>query len=141
MTPLSCEKHDEIATVCSAAAGVRHLAQLLLDHGVVGDGDALLVNVSKATLVHQLADGLDVGGAVGDVCVDGAQHVKGGLVETQEDAVVDLAQAQQLQNLAGLGVDTVDTVGGALDRAAHHGHAQQKPRVAKLKEGGAEMKE
>ena len=92
-----------------AALQLAYLAQLLLDHGVVGDGDALLVNVSKATLVHQLADGLDVGGAVGDVCVDGAQHVKGGLVETQEDAVVDLAQAQQLQNLAGLGVNTVDT--------------------------------
>ena len=42
-----------------AALQLAYLAQLLLDHGVVGDGDALLVNVSEATLVHQLADGLD----------------------------------------------------------------------------------
>jgi hypothetical protein len=85
------------------------VAELLLDDGVVGDGDALLVNAGKAALVHQLANSLDIRSAVGDVCVHRAQHVKGCLVEAEEDAVVDLAQAQKLQNLAGLGVNTVDT--------------------------------
>jgi hypothetical protein len=47
------------------------------------------------------------------VRVDGAEHVKSGLVEAKEDAVVDLAQAQQLENLAGLRVNTVDTAAAA----------------------------
>ena len=45
-------------------------AELLLDDGVVGDGDALLVNVGKATLVHQLANGLNIRGSVSNVGVD-----------------------------------------------------------------------
>ena len=37
------------------------------------------------------------------------QHRDGGLVELDEDAVVDLAQAEQLQHLLDLRRDLVDT--------------------------------
>jgi hypothetical protein len=37
------------------------------------------------------------------------QHVDGGLVNLHEHPVEDLAQPQELQDLAGLGVHVVDT--------------------------------
>jgi hypothetical protein len=38
-----------------------------------------------------------------------SQHVDGGLVELDKDAVVDLPQPEELQNLAHLGSHLVDT--------------------------------
>ena len=104
-------RRQAVDNVFSADDAVRF--ELLLDHGVVGDGDALLLHVGKATLVHQLANRLHIRSAVCDVSVDGAEHVKSGLVEAKKDTVVDLAQTQKLQNLAGLGVDAVDTAAAA----------------------------
>ena len=46
---------------------------------------------------------------IGDIGLDEAEHVGGGLVDLEEDTVVDLAQAEELQHLAGLGADAVDT--------------------------------
>jgi hypothetical protein len=43
-----------------------------------------------------------------------AEHVDGGLVELDEDAVVDLTQPKELEDLADLGRDLVDTAD------AHH---------------------
>ena len=86
------------------------LAEVLLDQLVVGQGDALLVNLAVAALVQELADGLQVGVTVGDVGVDNSQHLLGGLGETDEDTVVDLEQTEELQDLAGLRSDLVDTV-------------------------------
>ena len=86
------------------------LAEVLLNDLVVGKGNALLVDLSVATLVDELTDGLEVGVTVGDVGVDDGQHLLGGLGKTDEDTVVDLQQTEQLQDLAGLGSDLVDTV-------------------------------
>ena len=61
-------RHQLVNNVLSADDAVA--AELLLDDGVVGDGDALLLNVGKATLVHQLADGLNIRGSVSNVGVD-----------------------------------------------------------------------
>ena len=85
------------------------LTKNLLDDGVVRDGDALLVDLAVATLVDELADRLEVGVTVGDEGVDHAEHVHDGLVDAKEDAVVDLAQAEELQDLADLGGHTNDT--------------------------------
>ena len=45
------------------------LAESLLDDGVVGEGDALLVDLAVAALVDQLTDGLQVRLAIGFVSV------------------------------------------------------------------------
>ena len=42
------------------------LAEVLLDDGVVGEGDALLVDLAVSALVDQLTDGLEVRFATGD---------------------------------------------------------------------------
>ena len=88
------------------------LAEVLLNELVVGKGNALLVDLSVATLVDELTDGLEVGVTVGDEGVDNGQHLLGGLGETDEDTVVDLEQTEELQDLTGLGSDFVDTVLG-----------------------------
>ena len=84
-------------------------SESLLDDGVVRDGDALLVDLAVTALVQELAHRLEVGVTVGDEGVDHAEHVHDGLVHAQEDAVVDLAQAEELQDLADLGGDADDT--------------------------------
>ena len=44
-----------------------------------------------------------------DVRLSNLQHVEGGLVQLDKDAIVDLTQTEQLEHLAGLRVNTVDT--------------------------------
>lgn len=86
------------------------LAEVLLNDLVVGQGSALLVDLSVTTLVQKLADGLQVGVTVGNVGVDNGQHLLSSLGETDEGARVDLEQTQKLEDLAGLGGNLVDTL-------------------------------
>lgn len=102
------------------------LAEVLLDDGVVGQGDALLVDLAVAALVDELLDGLQVGVAVGDPGLDDLEHLSGGLGDLDEDAVVDLEETEELEDLAGLGGHLVDTAkgqslldSGAVDEAAY----------------------
>lgn len=85
------------------------LAEVLLDDLVVGEGSALLVNLSVTALVDKLTDGLEVGVTVGNVGVDDGKHLLGSLGETDESAVVDLDQTEELKDLARLRGDLVDT--------------------------------
>lgn len=86
------------------------LAEVLLDDGVVGEGDALLVDLSVTALVDELADGLEVGVTVGDPGLDALDHLRGGLGDADEDTVVDLEETEELHDLAGLGGDLADTL-------------------------------
>lgn len=87
------------------------LAEVLLDELVVGDGETLLVDLSVAALVDELADSLQVGVTVSDEGLDDLQHLGGGLGEPDEDTIVDLEKTEELESLALLGVDLVDTAG------------------------------
>ena len=69
----------------------------------------LLLDLSETTLVDKLAYRLQVGLTVGHKRLDEAKHVDGSLVHLDKDAVVDLAQAQELQDLARLRGDPNDT--------------------------------
>jgi hypothetical protein len=86
------------------------LAEGLLDDRVVGQGDALLVDLTVSALVDELTNRLQVGLTVGDVGVDELEHLGGGLGQANKDSVVDLEKTQQLEDLAGLGGDVVDTL-------------------------------
>lgn len=87
------------------------LAKLALDDGIVREGDALLVDLGIAALVDQLAHGLEVRLAKGDVGLDETEHLASRLGHLDEHTVVDLDKAEQLQNFAGLGGHFVDTGG------------------------------
>ena len=92
------------------------LTKVLLDDGVVGEGNALGeagasgLDLAVSTLVDELADGLQVGVTVGNEWLDDLEHLQGSLGELDEDTVVDLEKTEELQGLALLGVDLVDTV-------------------------------
>lgn len=87
------------------------LAELLLDDGVVGDGESLAVDLGVSSLVDELPDGLEVDLAVGDVWLDESEHLLGGLGHSDEDTVVDLQESEELEDLLGLGGDLGDTAG------------------------------
>lgn len=84
-------------------------AQVVLDDLVVREGDALLVDLAVAALVDELAHGLEVGVAVGDVGFDDLEHFRRGFCEAHEDAVVDLEEAEELERFAWFGRHLRDT--------------------------------
>lgn len=86
------------------------LAEVLLNDGVVGKSNALLVNLAVTALVDELTDGLEVGVTVGDVGLNDLQHLSGSLGKLDEDTVVDLEKTEELEGLALLGVNLVDTL-------------------------------
>lgn len=86
------------------------LAQVVLDQLIVGQRNALLVDLAISTLVHELAHRLQVGVTVCDVWVDDCEHLLGGLGQADEDAIVDLKESEELENLAGLWRNLVDTL-------------------------------
>lgn len=85
------------------------LAKVLLDDLVVGERETLAVDLAVTALVDELTDGLEVGVTVGNVGVDDGEHLGSSLVQADKDTVVDLEKTQQLQDLAGLGSNLVDT--------------------------------
>lgn len=85
------------------------LAEALLDDLVVVDGETLAVDLGVTTLVDEVTDGLEVGGTVGDVRLNKLKHLRGGLGQADKDTVVDLEETEELQDLAGLGRNVVDT--------------------------------
>lgn len=85
-------------------------AQVVLDQLVVGERNALLVDLAISTLVHELAHGLEVGVPVCDVWVDDCEHLLCGLGEANEDSIVDLEETEELEDLAGLWCNLVDTL-------------------------------
>lgn len=85
-------------------------AQILLDDLVVRQGDTLLVDFAVAALVDEFAHGFERGVAVGDVGFDDLEHFEGGFGKFDENAVVDLEQTEELEDLARFGGDFVDTV-------------------------------
>lgn len=93
------------------------LAKLLLNDGVVGDGDPGAVDLGVSALVDELSDGLEVDLAVGDVRSDECEHLLGRLGDSDKDTVVDLSQSEELKDLAGLGGDLGDTIGSQFDVA------------------------
>ena len=85
-------------------------AEALLDDGVVGEGNALLVDLAVAALVDELLDALEVGVTVGNPGLDDLDHLSGGLGDTDENTIVDLEKTEELEDLAGLGGNLVDTL-------------------------------
>jgi len=85
------------------------LSESLLNDRVLRDGNALTSNLSETTLVDQFLDGLEVGLSVCDVRSNNAEHLKRSRVNLDENSVVDSAKTQKLEDLAGLGVNSVDT--------------------------------
>ena len=85
------------------------LPQILLDDLVIRERDALLIDFPISAFVDQGADGFEVRVAVGDEGFDDLEHFGRGFCEADEGAVVDLEEAEELEDLARFGGDFVDT--------------------------------
>ena len=81
-----------------------------VDDLVVGQRNSGAVNLTVASLVDELADGVAGGVAVGDVGLDNTDHVDGSSVKTDEHTVVELSESQELHDLLALGAQLVDTI-------------------------------
>ena len=88
------------------------LAEALLDDLVVGEGDALLVDLAVSALVDQLTDRLEVRLAVGDIGLNETEHLLSSLSDLDKDTVVDLEQTEKLEDFAWFRCNLVDTVTG-----------------------------
>lgn len=84
-------------------------SQFTLNGEVVGDWDALTLMLDESAFVDQMTHRLQVGISPGNVGLYNAEHVNGGLVQLNEHSIVDLTEAEQLQNLTDLRGDLVDT--------------------------------
>jgi hypothetical protein len=105
---VGADSHDLVDQVLNADDAV--LAKVLLNDRVVGEGNALAVDLAVSTLVDELLDALQVGVAIGNPRLNNLDHLGSGLGDANEDAVVDLEEAEKLKDLARLGGDLVDTL-------------------------------
>jgi hypothetical protein len=85
------------------------LAEVFFNERIVGQSNALLVDLTVTALVNELANGLKVGISISNPRLDDLKHLNGCLCQTNEDAIVNLKKTKQLQNLARLGGDLIDT--------------------------------
>ena len=69
----------------------------------------MLVDLAVATLVDQFTNALLRGVSIGDVGLYDFEHLAGRLGQLDEDTIVDLEKTEELEGLALLGVDLVDT--------------------------------
>lgn len=86
-----------------------NLTKLFFDDLVVHDWNTLPLDFRVTALENQIVNALHVRISPRDVWLDDAQHVDGSLVQFDKDAVVDLAQTQQLKDLANTRMKTIDT--------------------------------
>jgi len=94
-------------------AGDTLVGELVAQKAVLGgssERDSLLVLVLKVTsLVDELRDGGSGRITISDERFDNTDHVPGGLVELDEDSIVELSQSKQLEDLLRLGGKLVNT--------------------------------
>ncbi len=91
--------------------GNAELAQVLINDGVIAEGDSSSVHFAESSGVNEFRDDLSAGVAEGDEGLDSLQHGEGGLVDLDEDAIVKLSQSEELKDFFDLGVHLVDTLG------------------------------
>mmetsp|Transcript_84436 Transcript_84436/g.180867 ORF Transcript_84436/g.180867 Transcript_84436/m.180867 type:complete len:230 (-) Transcript_84436:63-752(-) len=123
---------------------VLHAMEAILTKGagddlIVRQRDTLLVHLAEAALVDELPHALQRGVAVCNVGLDSLQHLQDGLVHLQEDAGVELLQAQQLEHLAWLGAELDDTHNADNKKQLGLGLHEEVPRHLGLTTQGHEL--
>ena len=82
----------------------------LLDLEVGVKWDSAFLDLSVASLVDEIGDGLPGRGSIGDPWLNNSKHVHDGLVVFEEDGVVDLSESEKPEDLSWLGGEGVDTL-------------------------------
>lgn len=90
-------------------AGDASLAEGVLNNLVVSQRNSGTVDLAVPSLVDQLGDVLLGKVPIDDERLDSSEHVGGGLVELDEDSVVELSESEELHDLLAGGRELVDT--------------------------------
>jgi hypothetical protein len=85
------------------------LSELSLNNAVVSERNSAFADLTIASLVDEISDGLLGGISISNVWFNSSDHIDGGLVESYEGSVVELSQSEELQDLFAGGVELVDT--------------------------------
>jgi hypothetical protein len=85
------------------------VSEILRDEGVVSQGDSGSVDLQVTSLVNQLADSSQRRMSECDIRSNSSEHLRDGTVDLQEDAVVELLESEELQDLSRLWGHLVDT--------------------------------
>jgi len=76
------------------------------------ESDSGFVDLTVSSFVNEITNSLEVWVSPCDVWFDDSDHVNGGLVDLDEDGIVNLSQSEKLEDLSdfwGNGVNTLDT--------------------------------
>lgn len=73
--------------------------EIVLNDAVVGNWDAPMVDLRKASLVNQVVNCFQVGVSPCNVRLCDSQHLDRRLIQLHKDTVVDLTQTEELQDL------------------------------------------
>ena len=84
------------------------LAEFVANELVGGDGNTLLVDTAVSALDDEAADHADGRIADSNIGLNSLEHVKRGLVDADEDSVIDLTETEELHDLLGLWRNTVN---------------------------------
>merc|ERR1719231_1464449 len=111
LTEVRADSEDLVDDVLHAGDTI--LAKTLLDDSVVGERNALLVDLAEPTLVHEVSDGLQRWVAIGEVWLHAGEHLSGSLGRLHEHTHVHLAKTHDLEDLLGLcvGLSTASLAG------------------------------
>jgi hypothetical protein len=90
-------------------SSIQIFAKAVLNDGVVGERNTLLLDLSVSALVDELTDGLEVRVSVGDPWLDDLQHLKSSLGHANKDTIVDLEKTKELEDLSWFWGNLVDT--------------------------------
>ena len=85
------------------------LAQNLFNSAVLFNGDSLPVDLSETSLEHKSSDALLSRVSVGNVRLNSPEHINGGLVNSDEDTVMELSKSEKPHDSDDLRVKLVDT--------------------------------
>lgn len=88
MLEVGSDSEDLVDQVLHADNAV--LAQVGLNDRIIGEGDALLVDLSVATLVDEFTNRFQVGVAVSNPWLDDLEHLESCLGHANEDTIIDL---------------------------------------------------
>lgn len=91
------------------ASDILLLSEAVTHDVVVCQWNSLAVDLTVSSLVDELSDGISAWITVGDVWLNSSQHVDRGLVDSDEDSVVELSEPQKSENSNDLWVQLVDT--------------------------------
>jgi hypothetical protein len=86
------------------------LSKGISDDGIIRQGNSRAIDFSITTFVDEMTDRFEIGFTVCDVRLNDLEHLLGSFGESDEDAVVDLEETEELHHLSGFGGHFVDTI-------------------------------